>query len=68
MPRTPVITSYVQKTQPTNTYSRRTDSNFLMTQALDFLMTEDENYIVLQDSYSDYIKYTQRPIVTTNYS
>ena len=52
----------------TSPYGSRTDWVFLMTQDLDFLMTEDDNYIVLQNSYSDYNNYNTRPVVNSNYS
>jgi hypothetical protein len=43
-------------------------SNFLATQALDFLMTEDDNYIVLQDSYSSFADWNRRPTIITNWN
>jgi len=66
-------TSYSSRTIPTTTFSGRStvttsyttripDSIFLMTQLLDFLMTQDNNYIVLQDSYHDTI-YTGRTLI-----
>jgi len=61
-----ITTSLGARTAITTSLSSRTDGNFLMTQALDFLMTEDENYIVLQNSYSAFASLTRRTPITTN--
>jgi hypothetical protein len=77
-PRTPVSSSYNTRSTVASDYSvrdvvsssygSRTDAIFLMTQALDFLMTQDNNYIVLQNSYSDYNVYDTRPVVSSSYN
>ena len=58
-----MTTTYTTRNLINTSYGSRTDWVFLMTQALDFLMTQDDNYIVLQNSYSDYTLYTTRPII-----
>ena len=58
-----MTTTYTTRNLINTSYESRTDWVFLMTQALDFLMTQDDNYIVLQNSYSDYTLYTTRPII-----
>lgn len=63
-----MTTPYNTRPVITSSYGSRTDWVFLMTQALDFLMTEDDNYIVLQNSYSDYNLYRTRTTVSSNYS
>ena len=63
-----MTTTYTTRNLINTSYESRTDWVFLMTQALDFLMTQDDNYIVLQNSYSDYNNYNIRPTVTTSYS
>jgi len=62
------MTTYTTRPDITSPYGSRTDWVFLMTQDLDFLMTEDDNYIVLQNSYSDYNNYNTRPVVNSPYS
>ena len=56
-------TSYNTRAIPTTNYWARTDVYFLMTQSLDFLMTQDDNYIVLQNSYTLNTQYNTRPII-----
>jgi len=68
MPRTPITTSYTPIIEPTTSYWARTDTIFLMTQVLDFLMTQDNNYLVLQSSYSDYTPYNTIPVILTSYT
>ena len=58
-----MTTTYTTRNLINTSYESRTDGVFLMTQALDFLMTQDDNYIVLQNSYSDYTLNTTRPII-----
>ena len=62
------MTNYTTRPDITSSYWARTDVVFLMTQALDFLMTQDDNYIVLQNSYSDYNSYNTRPVINSSYT
>lgn len=62
------MSNYTTRPDITSSYWNRTDWVFLMTQALDFLMTEDDNFLVLQNSYSDYNPYNIKGIVTSSYS
>lgn len=68
MPRTPVTTTYENRWVISTEYSSRTDVYYLMTEFFDFLMTEDDNYIVLENSYDNSTSYTTRPIINTIYS
>ena len=54
------------RTIPTASYADRLRIWFLMTEALDFLMTEDNDYIVLEKSVIN--NYTGRTIPTTTYT
>lgn len=58
-----MATNWTSRTSPSTTWKSRTDVNFLVTQALDFLMTENDNYIVLQDSYTINTQYTVRTTI-----
>ena len=42
----------------------RLDQVFITTEAFDFLMTEDDNYIITDDSYNIRTTWTPRPIIT----
>jgi len=66
MPRPIINTSYSTRAIPTSSYSARLEVWFIITQALDFLMTQDWNYLVTQDSIVS--NYTTRTIPTTTYS
>jgi hypothetical protein len=50
-----------------NWRNRGWDNKFLVTQDLDFLMTEANDYIVLQDSYGLVGNWTWRTTVTSNW-
>ena len=65
--RTPITTTLSARPVISTDLNRaRQFSNFLMTQALDFLMTEDENYIVLQDTSEVSTILSGRVKITTN--
>lgn len=59
-------TSYTQRTIPSTSYSDRPWIGFIMTEAFDFLCTEDDDYLITDESiYNDY---WTRTIPTTTYS
>ena len=54
-------TSYNTRPVVNTTYSTRPWIGFIMTEVLDFLMTEDDKYLITDESI--YTSYSVRPII-----
>lgn len=61
-----MTTNYSSRTVPTTNYNTRQWVDFIMTQLLDFLCTEDWVPLVMESSLIT--RYTWRTIPTTSYS
>lgn len=66
MPRDIPNTAYSERSTVTSEYTTRQWITFIMTELLDFLTTEDDKYLITDESI--YNTYTTRTKPTTSYN
>jgi hypothetical protein len=66
MTRTPVTTPSTARTPVTTNSTARQGITFIMTELLDFLTTEDDKYLITDESV--FSEYTARTKPTTSYN